>query len=293
MRCYILSNLSGSGLPVVYRDTDQNRSCDFHSHDYLELTLVHSGNGVHLLQNQDTTLSNAIFKGDVFTILPGEIHAYQNLQDFRIHNICIGMDYLKALDPELSQMTHYTAFFCTKRQVCGQRLHLSPAIFQQAELLIHQLVGALTSRHPTRGWAIRTILQHLLLTIFDQESKVTTITPSEEMEDIRVFQSIERLEQHPERPLNLREESHKTGMSLSSYAHKFRQAIGFSPKEYVTYLRLEKARRLLEGSNQSITEIALACGFCDSNYLSRLFRKRFGTTPFRHRSMFRSFLSTN
>lgn len=293
MICYKLSSLSGSGLPVVIRDTEQNRSCDFHSHDYVELALVHSGNGVHLLQRQDTTLSNAILKGDVFTILPGEIHAYQNLQHFRIYNLCIGVDYLQSLGEELSLMTHYAAFFRPERQVCGQRLHLPPAVFQQAEGLVRQLIDALTSRHSTRVWAVRIILQHLLLTIFDQEGRVATITPSEGMMDIRFFQSIERLEQHPERPLILQEESRKAGMSLSSYAHKFRQATGLSPKEYVTYLRLEKARRLLEETDQSLTEIALSCGFCDSNYLSRQFRKRYGTTPFRHRSMLRSFLFTN
>ena len=33
--------------------------------------------------------------------------------------------------------------------------------------------------------------------------------------------------------------------------------------------------------------IAVASGFCDSNYLGRLFRKRYGTTPHRYRKLFR------
>ena len=52
-------------------------------------------------------------------------------------------------------------------------------------------------------------------------------------------------------------------------------------------LRLEKSRKMLEETNRSIEEIAEASGFCDSNYLGRLFRKRYGTTPHRYRKLFR------
>ena len=44
---------------------------------------------------------------------------------------------------------------------------------------------------------------------------------------------------------------------------------------------------MLENTDRSIEEIAVANGFCDGNYLGRLFRKRYGTTPNNYRKLFR------
>lgn len=44
-------------------------------------------------------------------------------------------------------------------------------------------------------------------------------------------------------------------------------------------LRLEKAELLLRTGTLSVAETAAACGFSDSNYFSRQFRRKFGRTP--------------
>jgi len=52
-----------------------------------------------------------------------------------------------------------------------------------------------------------------------------------------------------------------------------------SVKEYIEINRFEKACRLLSTSPASIKEVAFFCGYRDSRYFSRTFRKRFGKTP--------------
>ena len=44
-------------------------------------------------------------------------------------------------------------------------------------------------------------------------------------------------------------------------------------------IRIRRASALLRESTLPITEIALRCGFGDSNYFSRAFRKASGMTP--------------
>ncbi|MBO4512048.1 MAG: helix-turn-helix domain-containing protein [Victivallales bacterium] len=293
MKYFQLHNLRNDGLPLIYRDIPQATSIELHKHDYIELVFVHGGNGVHLLQGREGLLTTSIIKGDVFTILPGECHAYRDCRDFRIYNLCISTDYLQRLAPELSKMAHYARFFTLNRQDCTPRLHLSPAAFQQVEFHMRQIVNALNSRRDTRLWAIQVSLENLLLSVFDSDSGSIATATVEATTDERLFQSIERLELHPERPLKLQEEARLSGMSLSSYAHKFRQAVGYAPNEYVTFLRLEKARRQIEETNRPLTDIALDCGFCDSNYLTRQFRKRYGITPARHRRSLRFYPGTS
>lgn len=59
----------------------------------------------------------------------------------------------------------------------------------------------------------------------------------------------------------------------------FKAAANTTPMKYVNFLRLEKAKNMLTDSNFSIREIALAVGFEDAYYFSRLFKKEVGVSP--------------
>jgi two-component system response regulator YesN len=56
-----------------------------------------------------------------------------------------------------------------------------------------------------------------------------------------------------------------------------------TPIAYLTRYRITKAKALLTTTAQSITTIALAVGFADSGYFSRVFRREVGMTPERFR----------
>lgn len=63
---------------------------------------------------------------------------------------------------------------------------------------------------------------------------------------------------------------------------QFKQALGMTPHEYLTQLRMEYAKHLLtddRGQNMDISEIAYRAGYYDPLYFSRAFRKYTGTAP--------------
>lgn len=69
------------------------------------------------------------------------------------------------------------------------------------------------------------------------------------------------------------------------YKSKYR----LSPHAYLTKQRLTKAKVILSGAdrqNYSIKKVALLCGFDDSLYFSKMFKKNFGMTPKKYASMF-------
>jgi transcriptional regulator GlxA family with amidase domain len=76
-----------------------------------------------------------------------------------------------------------------------------------------------------------------------------------------------------------------SNMSLSSFMRSFTECMGTAPMNYLSELRLSKACSMLQSSELSISEIAMKCGYNDSNYFSRLFRKRLGLTPRKFRSL--------
>ena len=57
--------------------------------------------------------------------------------------------------------------------------------------------------------------------------------------------------------------------------------------QYVLYLRLEEAKKLLGGTVLGISEIAERVGIRDSNYMTRLFSAKLGMTPGAYRQMLR------
>jgi transcriptional regulator GlxA family with amidase domain len=71
----------------------------------------------------------------------------------------------------------------------------------------------------------------------------------------------------------------EVGISARQLERLFGKYLNCSPKKYYVELRLERARRLLLQTEQSITEIAMACGFESPGHFSRVYRAAFGVTP--------------
>lgn len=64
----------------------------------------------------------------------------------------------------------------------------------------------------------------------------------------------------------------------------FKEKMGMSIKSFLTDYRLNMAVAMLSKSEKTIAEVAVASGFQDPLYFSRLFKKRFGVSPSRYGS---------
>ncbi len=69
------------------------------------------------------------------------------------------------------------------------------------------------------------------------------------------------------------------GLSEAHFARAFKQTSGQSPHKYVTDRRLERGKRLLADTPDSIAQIALACGFADQAHFARSFAQVYGISP--------------
>ncbi|HKX26336.1 MAG TPA: AraC family transcriptional regulator [Blastocatellia bacterium] len=69
------------------------------------------------------------------------------------------------------------------------------------------------------------------------------------------------------------------GMSQSSFMRFFKQAAGMTFVEYLTHLRLTRARQLLRDRKLSIAEISGLVGFTDQSYFDKRFKEFFNKSP--------------
>lgn len=74
------------------------------------------------------------------------------------------------------------------------------------------------------------------------------------------------------------------GISEREAMRSFRNGLHQSPIEYLISYRLNEAKKLLRNSDLSITELCYQCGFSESSYFGKVFRKAYGLTPREFRS---------
>lgn len=71
----------------------------------------------------------------------------------------------------------------------------------------------------------------------------------------------------------------QAGLRTSQFTAAFRAATGFSPYEFVTRCRVERARDLIREGNMTLAEVALASGFSHQSHMTRRLREVLGVTP--------------
>ena len=80
-------------------------------------------------------------------------------------------------------------------------------------------------------------------------------------------------------PLDLDAMAREAGFSRYHFAREFRAAFGEPPGTYLSRRRVERAKRLLESANLSVTEVCMVVGFASLSSFSRRFTELVGCTP--------------
>jgi AraC family transcriptional regulator len=72
-------------------------------------------------------------------------------------------------------------------------------------------------------------------------------------------------------------------LNTDNFVRLFKKAVGVSPYQFVLGLRVERAKALLLEQRDSLSDIAVQCGFTHQEHMTRIFRRFTGVTPGRYR----------
>lgn len=245
-----------------------------HTHEFCELVLVWRGNGLHVLNDRPYRIT----RGDLFYIRAEDKHSYTSVNDLVLQNIIycperltLNVDWQGAIPgfdgtPRQPHWRLGSVGMTQARQVISQLEHESnqrdAQAFTMAELLFGQLVIHL-KRH---RYATDTLPATSSETLLDK--LITALAGSHEHAfELDTFCERERCS---ERVLR----------------QQFRSQTGMTINHYLRQLRICHAQYLLSHTEKLIGEVAMQCGFEDSNYFSVVFNREVGMTPgqWRHRS---------
>ena len=80
-------------------------------------------------------------------------------------------------------------------------------------------------------------------------------------------------------PVGVRELASQVHMSPFHFARRFKQAVGTPPHAYITHVRIDRAKRLLAGTNLPLLEVATRVGYRTQAHFTGVFHRYVGTTP--------------
>lgn len=93
------------------------------------------------------------------------------------------------------------------------------------------------------------------------------------------------IQNHYSRDISLDEVSQRVNISPYYFSKIFKEDVGEGFVEYLTKIRMDKAKELLTTTEYSMKEICSMVGYADPNYFSRSFKKNVGVTPTEYKQL--------
>ena len=91
--------------------------------------------------------------------------------------------------------------------------------------------------------------------------------------------ALELMHNNIDEPLKMEEVATCVGISTRQLERQFCRHVNATPSRYYLELRLTRARQLLQQTNKSLADIAVACGFVSISHFRRCFREFFDVAP--------------
>ena len=152
------------------------------------------------------------------------------------------------------------------------------------EMIIQQILGSDT-KLLLRPVFLDLKVKELLLTVIDKVTHYPTIGADKikscDLE--RIHEAREALLGSIHQPLSLSELSKKIGLNIKKIKIGFKQLYEKTPFDLLLNARMEAAKRLLDGSDKSIGDIAESVGYTSTQSFSKAFKKHFGYRPLAYR----------
>ena len=105
----------------------------------------------------------------------------------------------------------------------------------------------------------------------------------ENISNDKINEAITFITMHYNTDINIKELASSCNLSQSRFMYLFKEQTGMAPHAYQQTLRIKNSMTLLTSTNLKIVEIGKQCGYEDSLYFSRIFKKLVDVSPKEYR----------
>lgn len=253
----------------------ESTHCNAHWHYYCEILYILEGTVGVQGDGQEYTLR----PGELCFIYPRQIHeicptgdtAKYAVLKFDIHSLHLPQVYSGKLHSFFAKQPQDTA-------ICIH-LHKEPQTSSLKPLIL-QIIEEYQEKKDFYMLQIQANLSSLLISIARNTPETqNSADKSLDAQPPFFHQILEYIDAHSGAPLQAQELAEMCHMSYSYFAKLFRETYGRSCKEYITYIRINKAQEYLLHTDYDLNYIAMECGFFDCSHFIRTYKKWRGITP--------------
>jgi AraC-like DNA-binding protein len=267
---------SDLGMPLIQRVSvvrcHSASRITWHKHEYYELLLLTEGATTYEFQDGTTA---ELAGGQFLVIPPGTIH--RGMNDIRRPALLCGM----MLAPNNAHAERYTTFGKSDLKWLKEKLDQESMKPQRMDpelrLLVKQLPNLIaTTRLDSQELVLKARLKicQVVFEVAAQLARVASTSSGSLVENAVAF-----MRTRVNNPTSIRELANRVGCSRAHLFATFKESTGLTPNDFWQRMRLEEAHAQVVNSSESITQIAMNCGFTTLQYFSAVFRKYFGESP--------------
>jgi AraC-like DNA-binding protein len=148
------------------------------------------------------------------------------------------------------------------------------------QLIFHQAFASVYRLWNEKGAGYEWKVKLAFLKILEDICTIQGTQREEEQHIMNLIaETMEFIQKHYRDPLDRNQLAKKVSLSPGYFSIAFKKYTGYTPIQYITKLRLDKAKQLLRSSNLPIAKIAQEVGYTDSFYFARVFSKEMGLSP--------------
>ncbi|HWR10132.1 AraC family transcriptional regulator [Sporomusa sp.] len=239
-----------------------------HWHENFELLYFEKGEAIIYCNSRPIRVG----PGELIIINSNDLHYGENVSPQLVYYVVeFDLSFIHSNKIDLCQTKYMTP-------LVQNRILFRNQIDQNNELLeeVRHLINEYYRQELGYELAVKAYIYRILVLLlrFYGEQTISESEKDRQRSNLsRLSPVLEYMDCYYTEKLSLEQLSSMANMSPHYFCRLFKHLTGKSPTEYINHLRLNKAVALLLESNLNITEIAMAVGFNDSNYFSRLFKK--------------------
>ncbi|MEE0945499.1 MAG: helix-turn-helix domain-containing protein [Acutalibacteraceae bacterium] len=165
-------------------------------------------------------------------------------------------------------------------EILSKRTDLNEKDFSR---LRQENLRQITNAEEERLYSYLSIVAEFIKEIAKDSPLINDKGASENEKQKYVLKALDHIEKHYDENITPQSVAQRYHISLSYLQHLFVEFLGEGIASVIRRKRIERACQLLAQTDRSVRDIAISCGFYDTDYFSVLFKRTMGMTPLKYR----------
>jgi AraC-type DNA-binding domain-containing proteins len=258
-----------------------------HWHNYHEIGLCLSGCGKFIFSNKEYP----VCPGDLFVVANFESHVAVAEPDQSTNYLFIAFlpDLIASPGSRAFEFEYLAPFWYDIKDFCNKIDQSAPiaarirqVMLEMKEVWAEEAAGCRHLIAADLKRILALLIHHYSLSALDPELMALKITNR-----IKLQPAFNYIHQNFMKNITLADVAELVHVSGSRFRHSFKEVTFIGFKEYVTYLRITEAKKLLLTTDDNVTDIAVTVGFNNLYQFYQQFEKHVSMTPAEYRKLYR------